>query len=177
MKNTFLLHALPEVLEFEGSQFTDNSNDAGGPTRYGITQTDYNVHLKASGLPWQSVEFITMQQVDNIYYNMYWSPIHGDDLPFPIDWITFDAGVNMGIQTAINMLEQAINFPEDSSITPALLNAIKSDCSTLVGTHALKEKELSERLNRYNDIVAQHANDQEFLQGWINRVNILNQVA
>jgi lysozyme family protein len=173
MVETYLKYALPEVLTFEGSEFTNNPNDSGGPTRYGIIQREYNAHRKANGLPIQSVNLISQAEVNNIYKGEYWNPIQGDLLAFPIDWITFDAAVNMGVQTSVNMLEQALNLPEDYKVDPKVIEAVKTACITMDSTHLLKEKELSERIARYHAIVVDHAHDVEFLHGWLSRVEEL----
>ena len=168
MQATFAAHALPFVLQAEGG-YSDDPDDAGGATNMGIEQGEYNAHRSACGEPAQSVRFITVAEASNIYHDHYWGPIQGDDLPFPIDWVTFDAAVNCGVQTSVNMLEQALNLPEGYAVSPAVLAAAKAACSTLAGTHAVKEAELSERITRYHQIVADHAQDAEFLKGWLNR--------
>lgn len=172
MNSTFLLHALPSVLKFEGG-YSDNPNDSGGPTNYGITQAEYDRHRISCGESTQSVQLIKQDEVDNIYLT-YWNAVHGDQLPYPIDWITFDAAVNMGPQTAINFLEQAVGLPKGYAISQNLINAVSAACTSLDGVHKLKESELQDRIQYYKDIVNNNPRDAVFLAGWINRVNILD---
>lgn len=176
MQATFLSHALPFALAAEGG-FSDNPNDAGGATNMGIEQAEYDAHRIACGEPTQSVRFITEAEAANIYHDHYWGPIQGDDLPFPVDWVTFDAAVNCGVQTSINLLVRAINLPPGYAIDQAIIDKAKAACATLTGTHDVKEAELSERSDLYRKIVADHPNDAEFLTGWLNRVSSLDAAA
>lgn len=169
MNATFLKHALPAVLLFEGS-YSNNPNDSGGATMKGITHTEYDAYRKAHRLPVQDVRRITDAEVADIYKTRYWDAVHGDDLPYPIDWLTFDAAVNMGPVTAIKLLEQALGDNPDGRVTPALLAQIKAKAATLQGTHSLKTAELQKRIDRYYGIVASHPHDSVFLRGWLNRV-------
>jgi len=169
MKYTYLLHALPAVLEFEGG-YSDDPNDSGGPTNFGITQAEYDAHRSACGETPQSVKLISQAEYQNIYRNNYWTPIHGDDLPYPLDWLTFDAAVNMGVGTAISLLAEASGAQDPHyTVDPALLALIQRDCATLAGTHAVKEADISDRIALYREIVADHSQDSVFLQGWLNR--------
>jgi lysozyme family protein len=168
MQKTFTAHAMPFVLAAEGG-YSNDPNDAGGATCMGIEQGEYNAHRSACGEPAQSVRFITIAEATNIYHDHYWAPIQGDDLPYPIDWVTFDCAVNCGVQTAINLLERAVSLPSGRAISPALLAKAKAACSTLPGTHNVKTAELSERSNLYRTIVANHPEDAKFLSGWLGR--------
>src|ERR1017187_2238655 len=103
MKDTFLKHALPTVLQFEGG-YSDDPNDPGGATNFGITHYDYDQYRKSNGEPHQDVRNITQTEVVDIYRNKYWVGVNGDSLPYPIDWLQFDCAVNMGIGTANEML-------------------------------------------------------------------------
>ncbi len=161
MKATFLAHALPAVLAFEGG-FSDDPADAGGPTNLGITQGEYDRHRQLCGEPLQSVKFITQIEAQHIYQDNYWNVIQGDDLPFPIDWITFDAAVNMGTGTAAKMLEEALNLPVNFAVGASVVAAAQKACETMPGTHSLKEAELSERIALYHSIVGYTRGIQNF---------------
>lgn len=173
MNDTFLKHALPFVLASEGG-YSDDKNDSGGATMHGITHTEYDAWRRAHGEPVQDVRKISDEEVHDIYKQKYWDPIHGDELPYPIDEITFDAAVNMGVTTAIRMLELA-DGDHGGPLTPELLAKIKADCATVDGTHKLKEGELQVRIQRYHAIVAAHPKDHVFLHGWLNRVAALGE--
>ena len=176
MRNTFLLHALPEVLQLEGG-YSDNPNDSGGPTNRGITQAVYNEYRKSHNLQITSVKYITPSEVADIYKSNYWDVINGDLLPFPIDWVTFDAAVNMGPVTAEHFLDAALELPASAGVDAKVIADAKAACTTQAGTHTLKEKELSLRIARYHEIADTYAHDQVFLQGWLNRVSELDKAS
>lgn len=74
-------------------------NDTGGLTRYGISQRTW---------PHVDVENLTQDQARQIYLDGYWKPIRGNALPPAIALCVFDAAVNMGVPTAIRLLQTVL---------------------------------------------------------------------
>jgi lysozyme family protein len=172
MQATFKAHALPFVLQAEGG-YSDDPNDSGGATNHGVTQTVYDAYRKAKKLEPQSVREISMTEVENIYASRYWTPVWGDKLTYPIDWLVFDTAVNMGVGAAIKLLCTACKLPPQIIMTQSLLEAVKVKCQAMSGIHALKEAYLSARIARYRSIAAENHKDMVFLKGWLNRVTSL----
>src|SRR3989304_4267271 len=65
--------------------YSNDSNDPGGETRFGISKR-YN--------PTVDVKNLTLTQAEEIYLNKYWIPAGCDDEPYPMDIILFDSSVN-----------------------------------------------------------------------------------
>jgi lysozyme family protein len=72
------------IIGLEGKD-SDDPQDPGGYTRYGICQK-YN--------PEVDVKNLTLEQAKNIYYRKYWEPAGCNDVPYPMDICLFDGAVN-----------------------------------------------------------------------------------
>src|SRR5580698_2156029 len=98
--------ALPIVLKFEGG-FSDDPDDPGGRTNYGITQAEYDAVYGAG----RDVLDITPAEVQYIYDTQYWKLGLCDILNAISDKLSlihFDTCVNCGVTTAIRILQKAV---------------------------------------------------------------------
>jgi len=143
--------------------------DTGGCTKFGIDAADHP-HLDISNL--------TLGQATAIYRDNEWTQCHCDDLPQGIDTAVFDAGVNNGIYVAAILLQRAIaacghTITVDGHIGPITLNLVTTICQ--VSKWGLLNHLLELRRQHYADIVLLHPCDAQFLHGWLNRVNDLEQ--
>jgi lysozyme family protein len=97
---------IKEVVLIEGG-YSDNPDDTGGRTRYGITEAVARKH----GYKGQMRDLPKDMAID-IYRIDYWDPIRGDDLleaDESIAFEVFDTGVNCGTGTAARLLQRALN--------------------------------------------------------------------
>ena len=163
------------VLKWEGGLSNDPA-DRGGLTNRGITQATYDRYRKAKGLPLQPVVKLTDAEMQEIYWRFYWQPVKGDEFAYPLALALFDTGVNMGVGTAIKLLQRAINdlLPQPKWVA---VDGIIGQ-QTLAATKALNPIQLALRLcarreERYYAIVRANPTQQKFLRGWLNRLNDL----
>ena len=142
--------ALKTTLKFEGG-YSNNKNDKGGATNYGITQSSYNSWRKRNGLASQSVKNITQDEVKKIYYNDYWLASGANKASDPKMAVAiFDTAVLHGVGGAKKLLSQS------GGTFDGLLQA---------------------RRDKYSRIVASDSSQKTFYKGWNNRVNQLQQFA
>lgn len=147
MKETFE-KALKFVLKWEGG-YSNNPNDPGGLTIYGISQRSYpNEVAKMNELWKQGKKQEALNIAKEIYRKNYWNKIKGDELPYPLDFVAFDTAVNMGVGACQRLLSQA-----------------NGDWKQL----------LFLRLLRYIRLATANPKLAIFLQGWANRVADLNE--
>ncbi|SFT67239.1 Lysozyme family protein [Pseudovibrio denitrificans] len=102
----------PKLRRHEGG-FVNHPDDPGGATNKGITQATYDWWLKLAGLPRRSVRHITDAEVAEIYREQYWNKCRADDLPWGIDYATFDGAVNSGPKRGVKWLQKAIGAGVD----------------------------------------------------------------
>lgn len=132
------------LLIIEG-KYTNNKNDSGGPTNFGITQFVYNNYLTKNNLNLQCVKYITKSEVFEIYFNSYYSKLNIEDLDDSISYIIYDFSVNSGINRALKLKE----------IKP------------------FKDWDVIELLNYRFNYYSKISSDKNivFLSGWLNRLN------
>ncbi|WP_200962161.1 glycoside hydrolase family 108 protein, partial [Pseudovibrio sp. POLY-S9] len=102
----------PKLRRHEGG-FVDHPDDPGGATNKGITQQTYNWWLDLMDLKRRSVRLITDDEVKAIYREQYWNRCRADDLPYGIDYATFDGAVNSGPKRGVKWLQKAIGAAVD----------------------------------------------------------------
>jgi lysozyme family protein len=105
--------AVANVLKHEGG-FSDNPNDAGGMTRYGISQHAY---------PKLDIKTLTLEQATGIYRTDYWAAIQGDELPAAVGFALLDWAVNSGVTASIQGLQRALKLPADGLMGPQTIAA------------------------------------------------------
>ena len=96
------------IIKAEGSTFTNDPADPGGPTKFGITQKTLGEYLGRKARV-EEVKALTEQQARTIYLQLYVKGPGFDDLPDPLRVLVIDSGVNHGQKTAAKLLQQAVN--------------------------------------------------------------------
>lgn len=86
---------LIRLLKDEGG-YTNNPNDSGGPTNFGITLADYKKYINPKGTA-SDVRNMTVDQAKAIYKPKYWDALDCDSLSSGVDYTVFDYGVNSGL--------------------------------------------------------------------------------
>ena len=152
--------AFEYVIQNEGGYVFDK-NDPGGETKFGITKRSY---------PALNIKDLTLEDAKKIYYRDFWQKGKfeeiSDDL---IAMQVFDLSVNLGIRSAVIVLQRALrsvgkNVQEDGLMgSQTLLATTYSEPRSLLA--AIK----SEATGYYRQIVAQNPSQQKFLKGWLNR--------
>lgn len=155
------------VLQKEAG-FVDDPDDEGGATNKGVTQAVYDQYRKNRGLAARSVAEIEDHEVEEIYRVQYWYDL-GDGLR-KVSIALFDTAVNSGRFQANNLLQRAVGAAEDGIIGIGTMQAIRSAPEI-----AVVERFLAVRRVFYKELVDLKPVRQKFFQGWINRVNDLEQ--
>jgi lysozyme family protein len=160
--------ALPLILVFEGSVFTNHPKDKGGPTRYGVIQTVYDTYRTGKGLATQTVKNITIPEVQDIYYSGYWVPAKCQSMPGKLSVAVFDTTVNSGKSRSIKILQQAIGATVDGIIGRETLQKLKD-----LDEVKIANKYVDTREAFYHTIVDHDPTQVVFLKGWLRRAKFL----
>lgn len=158
--------------------YSNQPNDRGGPTKYGITEAV----ARANGYAGDMMH-LTIQDARRIAKSQYWDLMMLDDVA-SVDWSIaaelFDTGYNMGIavvgrffQTALNALNQQQRFYHDVKVdglvgpmTVAAVRkyaAIRGRDGVTVMLRALN----SFQCVRYISIAGADPKQESFVFGWI----------
>ncbi len=115
--------AIKQVLLSEGG-YTNDADDPGGPTNWGITIYDARAYWRADATA-ADVRAMPIDVAQAIYKEKYWDAIDGDELPAGVDYAVFDYGVNSGISRAMKVLQRIIGTRADGHIGPKTMDAVK----------------------------------------------------
>lgn len=157
---------LPIVLAKEGG-FSNNPDDPGGPTNFGITQRTLAAWRHAE-VTEADVRALSPQEAQEIYRAQYWNVMQCDAMPRGIDLILFDGGVNLGTGSMVKLLQKAIGTAQDGGVGPFTLKATQS-----ANLPALVEALSQARLDHYRALPG----FAEFGTGWTSRVEDIRRQA
>lgn len=159
-ENELFSHVINVILSNEGG-YSNNSNDKGGLTKFGISSRSY---------PDVDIANLTKEEAKNIYRRDFWDKyLYGKIRNLEIATKFFDLAVNMGHHWACVLVQRALrasgkNVVEDGDFGPKTLDAINNvDSTDLLA--ALK----SEAAGYYRTLAAIDKQDKVFLKGWLNR--------
>lgn len=174
--------ALKRTVNIEG-EFSDNKNDSGGATKYGITEAvarEFGYVGAMADMP--------MDTARAIYRANYWTKLNLDlidDSSPDIAEELFDTGVNMGVEIAGQFLQTALNafnkegtlyadIKVDGDVGGMTVGAFKSflkirgSTGELVLMRALN----AQQGQRYLNITKARPTQEDFVFGWfLNRVS------
>jgi len=164
--------AIDIVLKFEGG-FTDNPNDHGGPTNFGITAADFGRFLgQATPATADQVKNMTREQARAIYRKCYIEQPKFDQVSDPtLKLILIDSGVLFGTGRATRWLQQALNVTVDGVFG----DKSKAALAAITDQARLAREVLGIRFQAIANIVVNDTSQIVLLRGWINRAVALLQ--
>lgn len=143
--------AVAFVLEAEGGPtLTDDPQDPGGMTKWGISQSSF---------PDLDIESLTEERAREIYRSQYWDRCRCDEFQHQVALVLFDSAVNQGPQRAIRLLQRALRVEADGVIGDETLSA---------ANHAIPGELLIEYLSRRATHYARL--NAKFHRGWFARL-------
>lgn len=148
--------AIGATLQHEGG-FSNDPADPGGATMYGIEQRDMPDRVPISS--------ISEQDAANYYHEHYWKPLYNEIVSQSVAAKIFDMGVNLGVGTAVKVLQVALGIAVDGVFGPGTLAAVNNAGDALL---PLYKQQL---IQHYNVIAQAKPQLNKFLAGWVNRVN------
>jgi lysozyme family protein len=153
------------VLQNEGG-YSNHPADPGHATNKGITQAVYDQYRIKNLQVVQSVIHITDEEVEDIYWTMYWIPSRVAQLPDEDLMLhVFDHGVNAGVFTSVRMLQRLVGEVDDGNIGPKTIKAVREFNGDVV-------EEFIKRRKLFYVTLAQNKPDlRVFLKGWLARVD------
>lgn len=154
-----------EVILYHEGGFVDDPDDPGGATKYGISNRSHPVDRDGDGvIDANDAKMITIEEARDIYYNNYWLPVHGNELPYTVALCAFDCAVNQGVGTATKTLQKAVVVKQDGIIGPITIGAVtKAPVEKLVRDYQ------TSRIEKYMAIVRRNPTSAKYLHGWIRR--------
>lgn len=147
---------------------SDDAEDHGGRTRYGISQAAY---------PKLNIASLTKDQALELYYQDYWIVSGCNYYTVELGAVVLDTAVNCGVPRTLKWLQRActqLGYPlkDDGVLGQKTRMAIG-----LADNYRLAILLVSQRLRHYIKIVDMEEDQGEFLHGWTLRVaNLLEYI-
>lgn len=149
----FFDEIIKKTLQYEGG-YSNDSDDAGGETKYGISQRQY---------PNVDISNLTLQDALKIYKEDYYDRHNLSRINSKkIQWKVFDINVNAG--RGVKFLQRAVGVKEDGIIGDVTAKAVneKNEVQVLMSLREIQE-------NFYKEIVRRKPSQKKFLKGWLRR--------
>ncbi|MDR1208336.1 MAG: hypothetical protein LBJ89_03215 [Holosporales bacterium] len=149
--------AIKFVLKNEGG-VSDDPQDAGGVTKFGISQKSY---------PDWDIENLTKEDAIEIYRRDFWQPYQ--DFEDRLATKVFDLSVNMGHKRAVQILQRALQCLGAKIVDDGVLGPITRQAVDLANVDMLLTAIKSEAAGVYRNLATTNSSQQKFLKGWLNR--------
>ena len=147
--------AIVETMKWEGGYVSD-PNDPGGETNFGIAKRDH---------PNEDIQNMTVDRAKQIYRDGYWKNLYSQINSQAVANKLFDMGCNLGVGTAVKLLQSALGVPVDGSFGPNTLAATNEAGDAVLPSYKQKLCE------HYPELVVRNPNLSKFLGGWLRRAN------
>lgn len=169
--------------ECNGDEVSNNPNDHGGVTKYGISlrflkslSTErlrgYGIFVGDSGADSDDIVNLDLDKAKAIYKAEFWSQANFDKINTQsVCSYIFDMAVNMGIAPAIKCAQRAcwsVMLSRGTLQDDGIIGSMTLDQINQAGTYLLYPMR-SERAAYYRMIVEHNPAQREFLEGWLNR--------
>lgn len=174
---------ISKTLETEGGYVNDKL-DSGGETYCGIAHNS-NPNWKGwkivdahKPLKWnQKIQDAELERlVIEIYDAKYYQPIKADKIDSDmIRTHLYDMGVNAGTGAAVKLLQKAINkvYGIAIAVDGAIGNITLTHTNNKAKQKDLEKEYINQRREYYRNLVNVKPSNKKFLQGWLNRVDII----
>lgn len=145
-----------KVIQREGgATITNDPDDAGGTTKYGISQKAY---------PNIDIANLTLEEAKAIYKRDYWDKIKGDEIAdCAVAECFFDAVVNMG-PSCIKWMQAIIGTTPDGAFGPKSIEKLNS-CQ---GDEVVVKFTLR-RISFYKSLCDKKPSQKKYFFGWVSR--------
>ncbi|MCU7841927.1 MAG: N-acetylmuramidase [Candidatus Thiodiazotropha sp. (ex Troendleina suluensis)] len=140
--------------------FSDDPDDRGGRTNHGVSQKSY---------PDLDIRNLSLEHTRSIFQKDYWESPQCDELPGNWGFALFDAAVNHGQKLAVVIMQQALRVKADGINGPITQAAARAADDTAIAHF------FARRARFYFDITIADSTQAKYLNGWMNRLFLLQQ--
>lgn len=159
-----LPEALKLVFDLEG-KFSDDKNDPGGKTKWGIIEREWKKWIKTRNIPYKPIEDVTQEDARAIYKAQYWDILKCEQMESTTAIVMFQMGVNIGVYGAARLLQRIVGAEVDGKIGPKTLSLVGRYRMTY-GVMELPVNLMYSQMNYYRKLDGWKF----FGEGWTNRV-------
>ena len=162
----------PKAPNGGGRPANNHPRDPGGYTRLGITLNTLRDYRGDQTLIFSALDALSLEEIKDIYYSMFWLVVRADELPRGLDYAVFDCAVHSGPRRAALLLQAALGEAAgraDGIIGPRTVAAARA---------AVSVRELIRDFSRRRQaFLAQLPHAASFGRGWRRRVEEVERMA
>lgn len=174
MNDPVFTEAFKFLIDIEKDVYTNDPDDSGGPTKWGVTQHSYSAFIGYPVTP-EDIASLTEDQARAFYFESYWQPLRCSQLSrLTVAICLFDTAVLYGVGTAALMAQETVGLCQgpilkfdgligDKSV--AAINSIDEE-KFIEGYYAMI-------IRRIDLVVAMYPKNAKFRAGWTNRAKRL----
>lgn len=153
------------TLGYEGGLTMDRrdpGNWTGGKVGKGVLKGT-NMGIAANTYPNEDIKNMTKARAMELYRPRYWDGIAGEALPYGMDMVTYDYGVNSGPSRGVKALQRAVGAPVDGR--PGAITISKAAAAASDGKRVIQSV-CAGRLSFMRSLAVWET----FKRGWTSRV-------
>lgn len=175
MSDPTLYDVISSVIQSEGSTYTDDAADRGGPTKYGVTLA--TLREVRPGATADDVRNLTEEEARTIYIQRFVAEPGFARIYEPLRTLVVDFGVTSGPRRATRALQLAVGAVADGIMGPETHERLAGSNVDTVYASVLRQyfdHFVSVVLNDSDvrEFRQAHPNTQlKFLRGWVNRAS------
>ncbi|MCP4209810.1 MAG: hypothetical protein GY767_22605 [Shimia sp.] len=162
--------SIEATLRHEGGYVNDPA-DVGGETNYGVTVAT----ARSAGYT-GDMRHLTRERAIEIYSDLYWDKVRGDELPPALAPLVFDMAVNMGVHRASAMLQRVLRalsvdatLSVDGVIGPLTIKAVGDYLEWRDDVDTLYRALDGLRVSHYVRLTETRPVNRRFVYGWLQR--------
>lgn len=161
--DNFFDEAFKKTLTYEGG-LSDDVHDAGGLTKYGISQRAY---------PKEDIRNLTIEKAKTIYKRDYWDKCRcGEIKDKSLAMQIFDIAVNSGCGGAGRLLQNTINSIAKTTLkVDGAIGSVTVTIANSLPGKTLNNALVSARVQFYKTLCIKNPSQNVFLKGWTRRAN------
>lgn len=170
---TYFDSALAYLFHDEGSVYTDDPQDRGGPTKWGVTQATYSQFVGRKVTP-EEIAALTIEDVKPFYQMMFWEVLHCNQLRDPgIAIGLFDSGVLYGPAPVALLAQGALALCGAEFSVDGIIGVLTLELLNTVPRAKFLAAFVKLLLHRIDVVIANHPQDEKYRKGWTNRAERL----
>ena len=164
------LRAISLSLQFEGEAYTNDPDDAGGATRYGLTWKFLSSHIGANAIHPRE---LTLDDALGIYWAYIWQPQRFDEYAdAEVAMKVFDMALPMGEPQAVKYLQRVLHQAGEQSVKidgrigPQTLGAVAEAKERRL---PIVDELITASKSHYLNIIQRKPSQAKFRGGWLRR--------
>lgn len=158
---------IEQIIEREGSRYTDHPADKGGPTKFGVTLEAYQNYLGDPTADANCVRGLQEDVARRILIEGYFNGFGFERIENEMAYgFILDCSVNHGQKGAVLILQRAVGTKQDGSLGPITARAVNKQTHEEIMSNLIRE-----RGRWFANIVERDASQIVFIEGWLSRLH------